>query len=120
MLIWNNFSVNELSYIKLLQCSKGFKGLRKGIRAFMESKRRNYTILGTKVKPMKSLQNIPITRGGQDATLVNSSFFEADTTFKCLKLHLVLTLPSRDSFFQDPPNGKLKKEMIFIVDNEPR
>ena len=57
-----------------------------------------------------------ITRGGQGATLVNPSFFEADATFKCLnKLHLVLT---RDSFFQDPPNSKIKKEMLFIADNE--
>ena len=51
---------------------------------------------------------------------MNASFFEADTTFKCLnKLLLVLTLPGLNSFFQDQPNGKLKKEMVFIVDNEP-
>ena len=63
---------------------------------------------------------LTITRSGQGVTLVNPSFFEHDTTFKCLnELLLLLTLPGLDSFFRDPLNGKLKKEMVFIVDNGP-
>ena len=61
---------------------------------------------------------LTITRSGQGVTLVNPSFFEPDTTFKCLnELLPLLTLPGLDSFFRDPINGKIKKEMVFIVDN---
>ena len=60
---------------------------------------------------------LTITRSGQGVTLVNPSLFEPDTTFKCLnELLLLLTLPGLDSLFQDPLNGKLKKEMVYIVD----
>ena len=63
---------------------------------------------------------LTITRGGQGVTLLNPSFFEPDTTFKSFnELLLLLTLPGLDSFFRDPSNGKLKKEMVFIVDNGP-
>ena len=63
---------------------------------------------------------LTITRSGQGVTLVNPSLFEPDTTFKCLnELLLLLTLPGLDSFFRDPLNGKLRKEMVFIVDNGP-
>ena len=61
-----------------------------------------------------------LTRSGQGVTLINLSFFEPDTTFKCLnELFLLLTLPALDSFFRNPITGKLKQEFTFIVDNGP-
>ena len=61
-----------------------------------------------------------LTRTGQGVTLLNPSFYEPDTAFKCLNqvLHL-LTLPALDEFFRDKNTGTLKLEWIFMVDNGP-
>lgn len=63
---------------------------------------------------------LTITRTGQGVTLVNPSFYEPETTFKCMNeiLHL-LTIPGLDSLFRDEKTGCLKKEFIFVVDNGP-
>ena len=60
-----------------------------------------------------------LTRTGQGVTLLNLSFFEPATTFRCMnKILYLLTLPALDSFFGDV-TGNLKKEFTFIVDNSP-
>ena len=61
-----------------------------------------------------------ITRSGQAVSLLYLSFYEPDTTFKCLNEFLyLLTLPSLDVLFRNPNTGKLKDEIIFVVDNGP-
>jgi hypothetical protein len=53
-------------------------------------------------------------------SLLYLSFYEPDTTFKCLNEFLyLLTLPSLDVLFRNPNTGKLKDEIIFVVDNGP-
>lgn len=61
-----------------------------------------------------------VTRTGQAVTLINLSFFEPETTFKCImnEIFLLLNLPELDVLFKDQ-DGKLKKEWIFVVDNGP-
>ena len=61
-----------------------------------------------------------LTRTGQTVTLLNLSFFEPDTTFKCLnEICYLLSMPELDTFFRDSATNNLKKEFIFVVDNGP-
>lgn len=61
-----------------------------------------------------------ITRSGQVITLLYLSFFESETVFRCFnELLYLMTLPSLDSLFRNPSTGKLKDEIIFVVDNGP-
>ena len=53
-----------------------------------------------------------VTRSGQGITLLNLSFFECDTTFKCLnEILLLLTLPELDMYFRDHRTNRF----IFVV-----
>ena len=53
----------------------------------------------------------------ESVTLLNLSFYEPETTFKCLnELHHLLTLPA---FFRDKRTGRLRKEMVLVVDDGP-
>ena len=62
-----------------------------------------------------------ITRMGQGVTLLYLSFFEPDTTFKCMnEILLVLANLSLDHLFRDRLTGGLKKELMFVVDNGPQ
>ena len=62
-----------------------------------------------------------ITRTGQGVTLLYLSFFEPDTTFKCMnEILLLLSNPGLDHLFRDSVTGGLKKEFLFIVDNGPQ
>ena len=57
---------------------------------------------------------------GQCVILINLSFYESDTTFKCPnELCYLLTLTELDVFFRDHITGQLQKEFIFVVDNGP-
>ena len=61
-----------------------------------------------------------ITRSGQAMTLLYLSFFESETVFRCFnELLCIMTLPSLDSFFRNPSTGKLKGEIILVVNNGP-
>ena len=61
-----------------------------------------------------------LNRTGQGVTLLNLSFYEPATTFRCMnEILYLLTLPELDAFFRDKATGNLKKEFIFIVDNGP-
>ena len=61
---------------------------------------------------------VHITRSGQGVTLLNLSFFEPDTTFKCMnEIFLLLANPALDHLFRDTVTGGLKKEFTFVVDN---
>ena len=61
-----------------------------------------------------------LNRTGQGVTLLNLSFYEPATTFRCMnEILYLLTLPELDAFFRDKTTGNLKKEFIFIVDNGP-
>ena len=63
---------------------------------------------------------LQLTRTGQSVTLINLSFYEPDTTFRCLnEICYMLTITELDIFFRDPVSGLLKKEFIFVVDNGP-
>ena len=89
-----------------------------------------FLFLQTKVSPSASLQSLSIqasentmlhlTRTGQSVTLINLSFYEADTTFQCLnEICYLLTITELDAFFRDSSSGNLKKEFVFVVDNGP-
>ena len=69
---------------------------------------------------LSSMTTLNLTRTGQAVTLLNISFFEPETTFKCLnEVLFLLTLPALDDFFRDRKTGKLKLEWTFVVDNGP-
>ena len=91
-----------------------------------------FLFLQTQVEhlPISSVQSLDLqvsdtttlhlTRTGQGVTLLNLSFFEPETTFKCLnEILYLLTLPALDDFFRDKTSGSLKKEFVFVVDNGP-
>lgn len=62
-----------------------------------------------------------VTRSGQGVTLLYLSFFEPDTTFKCMnEIFHLLANPCLDHHFRDEETGQLKKEFIFLVDNGPQ
>ena len=62
-----------------------------------------------------------VKRTGQGVTLLYLSFFEPDTTFKCMnEIFLLLANPCLDHYFRDRETGQLKKEFIFLVDNGPQ
>ncbi|VDI33128.1 Hypothetical predicted protein [Mytilus galloprovincialis] len=61
-----------------------------------------------------------VVRTGQPVTLVNISFFEPETIFRCFnELFLLLSIPALDMFFRNPSTHTLKKKWIFVVDNGP-
>ena len=62
---------------------------------------------------------LQLTRTGQSITLINISFYEPETTFKCLNEILYLLLSELDVFFRDSRTQELKKEWVFVVDNGP-
>ena len=91
-----------------------------------------FLILNTVIKqqPSSTIQELHLstsdcttlhlTRTGQGVTLLNLSFYEPETTFRCLnELLYLLTLSSLDCFFRDHKTGSLKKEFTFVVDNGP-
>ena len=62
-----------------------------------------------------------ITRSGQGVTLLYLSFFEPDTTFKCMnEIFYLFTLPALQQHFEDCATGHIKKELVFVVDNGPQ
>ena len=62
-----------------------------------------------------------ITRSGQGVTLLYLSFFEPDTTFKCMNENLYLfTLPALKQHFEGCATGHIEKELVFVVDNGPQ
>ena len=61
-----------------------------------------------------------ITRTGQGVSLLYLSFYEPGTTFKCVnELLYLMTLPSLDALFRNAETGKLKEDIILLVDNGP-
>ena len=63
---------------------------------------------------------LQLTRTGQSVTLLNLSFYEPETTFKCLnEICYLLSLTELDVFFRDPSSHELKKKWVFVVDNGP-
>jgi len=64
--------------------------------------------------------NLHVTRSRQGATFLYLSFFEPDTTFKCMnKLLLLAFIPAMDKCFRNPSTGKRKSEFTLVVDNGP-
>ena len=81
---------------------------------FLETK-----ITGTSSSSQDTIAHI--TRTGQAVTLLYLSFFEPDTTFKCMnEIFHLLANPDLDHLFRDKETGKLKKEFVFVVDNGPQ
>ena len=80
-----------------------------------------FLFLETKITGKSLVETFKITRTGQGVTLLYLSFFEPDTTFKCMNeiLYLLANL-CLDSLFRDKQSGGLKKELIFVVDNGPQ
>ncbi len=61
-----------------------------------------------------------VTRTGQAVMLVNTAFFEPETTFRAMnEIFHMLTLPELDKIFRNPTNGNIKSLFNFIVDNGP-
>lgn len=57
---------------------------------------------------MSDITTLHLTRTGQGVTLLNLSFYEPETTFRCLNEVLyLLTLPALDTFFRDKTTGSL-------------
>ena len=70
--------------------------------------------------PVSESTILHLKRTGQGVTLLSLSFFEAETTFKCLnEILYLLSLSALDPFFRDLSTGQLKTDFIFIVDNGP-
>ena len=70
--------------------------------------------------PLGNVAMVQLTRTGQPVTFLYLSFYEPETTFKCLnELLFMLTLSGLDAFFRSSATGNLKKEFVFIVDNGP-
>ena len=70
--------------------------------------------------PVSNCSTLYLTRTGQAVTLLNLSFYEPETTFKCLnEILYMLTLPALDDLFRDRNTGKIRREWIFVVDNGP-
>lgn len=70
--------------------------------------------------PVSESTTLHLKRSGQGVTLLSLSFFEAETTFKCLnEILYLLSLSALDLFFRNLSTGQLKKDFIFIVDNGP-
>ena len=70
--------------------------------------------------PVSSTTTLHLKRTGQGVTLLNLSFFEPETTFRCLnEILYLLTIPALDPFFRNLSTAQLKREFIFIVDNGP-
>ena len=69
---------------------------------------------------MSNTTTLHLTRSGQGVTLLNLSFYEPETTFKCLnEVLFLLTLSALDCFFRDRTTGCLRREFTFVVDNGP-
>lgn len=82
--------------------------------SFLETK-----ITGTSSSAQETIKHV--TRTGQAVTLLYLSFFEPDTTFKCMnEIFHLLANPNLDHLFRDGDTGKLKKGFVFIVDNDPQ
>ena len=63
---------------------------------------------------------LQLTRTGQSVTLINLSFYEPETTFRCLnEIFYLLSLSELDVFFRDSRTHEMKKEWVFVVDNGP-
>ncbi len=85
-----------------------------------------FLFMNTKVHNISKIQvgtsestSVCVTRTGQPVTFLNLSFYEPDTTFKCLnELFLLLIKPGLDVLFRDSITGSLKKEFVFVVDNK--
>lgn len=70
--------------------------------------------------PVSESTTLHLKRTGQGVTLLSLSFFEAETTFKCLnEILYLLSLSALDPFFRNLTTGELKKDFIFVVDNGP-
>ena len=71
-------------------------------------------------EPPLSAPMIHITRTGKAVTLINLAHYEPGITVRCLnEIFLLIVNPCLDSCFRNLETGKLKDEMIFVVDNGP-
>ena len=89
---------------------------------FLETKVTKTTVQNVEELDLQVSSNttLHITRSGQGVTFLYLSFFEPDTTFKCMnELLLLVSLPALDKFFRNPSTGTLKSEFTFVVDNGP-
>ena len=78
------------------------------------------TTIETLELPVSETTTLHLKRTGQGVTLINLSFFEPETTFRCLnEILYLLTLAVLDPFFRNLTTGQLKDEFTFIVDNGP-
>ena len=57
-------------------------------------------------------------RTGKAVTVLRLSHYENETVFRSVNEFLsLMTLPHLDSYFRDPNTGKLKQNLVFVVDN---
>ena len=80
------------------------------------------TIFNIDNTPLNTGNNIFIRtkRTGQAVTLLNLSFYEPETVFQTMNEFLLLmTSPALDHIFRNPDTGKLKEDLLFVVDNGP-
>ena len=72
----------------------------------------------------KSIQHhapiIQVNRTGTALTLINLAYYEPATTLKCLnEIPMLMVNPGLDTYFRNSDTGRLKDELIFVVDNGP-
>ncbi|CAC5422873.1 SGSM3 [Mytilus coruscus] len=61
-----------------------------------------------------------VTRTGKAVYLLNLSFYEPETVYRCFnELFVLLAEPALDEYFRNPISGKLKSSFVFVVDNGP-
>mgnify|MGYP000067249341 CR=1 FL=1 len=67
---------------------------------------------------MKSETIIHRRRTGKALTVLRLSHYESETVFRSInELLFLMTLPHLDWYFLDPSTGKLKPNVVFVVDN---
>ncbi|CAG2190070.1 unnamed protein product [Mytilus edulis] len=78
------------------------------------------TISSDAIIQSSNLTVMNVVRTGQPVTLVNISFFEPETVYRCFnELFHLLSIPALDIFFRNQETGNIRKKWIFVVDNGP-
>lgn len=72
------------------------------------------------IVPQTSSHILYVTRTGKEVALLNLSFYEPENTSRAFnEVLLLLTRPSLDYYFRNSNTGRLKENVIFVIDNGP-
>ena len=72
------------------------------------------------LKEQRESSKLTVVRSGKAVVLVNLSFYEPSSSFRCLnEFFKLMTMPEFDIMFRNPITGRLKTTLINVVDNGP-